>query len=433
MAETKQSISLSVHPSSCLVDSKIEIDVKHLPANSKVTLHGRLNSDDGVEWEAFGHYVSDSSGTVKVSRDKSEGGTFEGIEPMGLLWSMRPVPESKPGCRFQKSNVQTPVKVFISVYEGHIAKVYKYLTPLTSAPVERWYLASGVQRVEVTERGIKGTLFIPSGSGPFPAVLDLSGGQGGRAEHHSALLASHGYVSLALEYIGFLNASGKLEHVDNAYFETAFAWLKKHPKVCPDKVAMMGMSFGVSVTLAMTAYSEIIQPRCVVCINGNHIMPLSGSLADVYAALQQNVDKIRYDEKMRLIWRDLLLPIPEDPTKKIQISKINCPVLLIVGEDDQNWPSSESAADIKKMMEKAGNSHLLTLLSYPGAGHLIEPPYSPHVRFSHFKLLEAKTKVMMVWGGETVSHSQAQEKSWQKTLAFLEEHLYDNSREITKC
>lgn len=47
---------------------------------------------------------------------------------------------------------------------------------------------------------------------------------------------------------------------------------------------------------------------------------------------------------------------------------------------------------IKKMMEKAGNSHLLTLLSYPGAGHLIEPPYSPHARFSEFKLLEAKTK-----------------------------------------
>ncbi|KAA0724246.1 Acyl-coenzyme A thioesterase 4 [Triplophysa tibetana] len=352
---------------------------------------------------------------------------------MGLLWSMRPVPETKPGRRFQKNNVQTTVKVVISVYEGHLANGFKHHTPITSASVERSSLTSGVHRVEVIEEGIKGTLFIPPGSGPFPAVLDLSGGLGGRDEHHSALLASHGYVSLALEYIGFLNASGKLEHVDNTYFETAFAFLKKHPKVCPDKVAVMGMSFGVSVTLAMAAYSEIIQPKCVVCVNGFHIMPLDGSLADVYAALQQNVDKIRYDEKMRFIWRDLLLPIPDDPTKKVEMGKIKCPVLLIVGEDDQNWPSSESATDMKKMMEKAGNSHLLTLLSYPGAGHLIEPPYSPHVRFSEFKLLEAKTKVMMVWGGETVSHSRAQENSWQKTLAFLEEHLYDNSRETTRC
>jgi len=31
-----------------------------------------------------------------VSRDKSLGGTFEGVEAMALLWSMRPVLESKP-------------------------------------------------------------------------------------------------------------------------------------------------------------------------------------------------------------------------------------------------------------------------------------------------------------------------------------------------
>lgn len=61
------------------------------------------------------------------------------------------------------------------------------------------------------------------GPGPFPAVLDLCGGLGGRDEHHSGLLASHGYVSLALEYIGFLNASGKLEHVDNTYFEVLYS------------------------------------------------------------------------------------------------------------------------------------------------------------------------------------------------------------------
>ncbi|XP_067292398.1 acyl-CoA thioesterase 19 [Pseudorasbora parva] len=433
MAKPESSPFLSVHPSSCLFDEKIEVEVEHLPADSNITLHALIHSDDGDGWEAFGHYTSDSSGTVKVSRDKSLGGTFEGVEATGLLWSMRPVAESKPVRRFQKNNVQTPVKVVFSVHEGHFAKGFKHRTPLTSATAERWYLGPDVQRVEVSEGRIKGTLFIPPGSGPFPGVLDLWGGQGGRVEYRSALLASRGYVSLALEYIGFLDAEGKLQHMDNTYFETAFSLLKKHPKVCPDKVAMMGISFGVPVMLGLTAYSEIIEPKCVVCVSGSHIMPLKGSLADVYAALQQNVGKIRYDEKMRIIWRDLLLPIPDDPSKKVQMGKIKCPVLLIAGEDDQNWPASESAADMKKMLEKAGNSDLLTVLSYPGTGHLIEPPYSPHVRFSDFKLLEAKTKVVVLWGGETVPHSRAQEESWQKTLAFLEEHLYDNNREVTQC
>lgn len=40
---------------------------------------------------------------------------------------------------------------------------------------------------------------------------------------------------------------------------------------------------------------------------------------------------------------------------------------------------------IKEMMERAGNSRLLTVLSYPNAGHLIEPPYTPHARSSNFR------------------------------------------------
>lgn len=37
-----------------------------------------------------------------------------------------------------------------------------------------------------------------------------------------------------------------------------------------------------------------------------------------------------------------------------------------------------------QMMRAAGNEHLLTRLDYPGAGHLIEPPYSPHFRATKF-------------------------------------------------
>lgn len=48
-------------------------------------------------------------------------------------------------------------------------------------------------------------------------------------------------------------------------------------------------------------------------------------------------------------------------------------------------------------MEKAGNRHLLTVLTYPGAGHLIEPPYTPHFRASNFILQEMKEKSKHAW------------------------------------
>ncbi|MGL5902968.1 MAG: acyl-CoA thioester hydrolase/BAAT C-terminal domain-containing protein [Cetobacterium sp.] len=44
------------------------------------------------------------------------------------------------------------------------------------------------------------------------------------------------------------------------------------------------------------------------------------------------------------------------------------------------------------MMEKAGKSQLLEVLTYPESGHLIEPPYSPHFRATNFNLQLTKQK-----------------------------------------
>ncbi|XP_026876553.2 acyl-CoA thioesterase 19 [Electrophorus electricus] len=424
---------LSVAPRRGMLDDGLDVHVQYLLPGLPVTLHALIHSEDDDFWEAFGHYVSDASGVVHVSEDACLGGSYSGVEPAGLLWSMRPIAGSRTGLRFRKIDTCTPIEVHISVYDGHLNEGFQKKSSLASVVVQRWYMASGIQKVDVREKGLKGTLFIPPGPGPFPAVLDLWGGGGGLVEYRSALLASKGYVSLTLEYIGLVNADGKPYNVGSDYFEAAFTVLKQHPKVCPERVAMMGLSFGASVTLGMAAYSSVIKPRCVICINGSHIMPVNGSLSDVFDAIKKNVKNTRYDEEQRIIWRDLLLPVPEDPLKKVDMGCITCPVLLIVGEDDQNWPAKESAEDIKKMMKRAGNSHLLTVLSYPGAGHLIEPPYSPHVRASNFILQETKEKVVVLWGGQTKPHCLAQEDSWHKTLAFLEQHLYSNTAVVSRA
>lgn len=34
-----------------------------------------------------------------VAKDASIGGSYDGVEPMGLLWSMKPIPGSRPGLR----------------------------------------------------------------------------------------------------------------------------------------------------------------------------------------------------------------------------------------------------------------------------------------------------------------------------------------------
>ncbi|XP_019898471.1 acyl-coenzyme A thioesterase 1-like isoform X1 [Esox lucius] len=436
LSSTMATISplLSVKPTRGLVDEKIQIIVRNVPPRFPVTLHSLFHSEDKDYWEAFGHYTSDNRGTVTVSEHASVGGTYEGTEPMGLLWSMHPAPGSRTGLRLRKMNVLTPMVVHISVYSGHVTEGFSKQSPLATVDIERWYLAPGVRRIDIRDEEVKGTLFIPPGTkgpGPFPGVLDLWGGGGGLVEYRSALLASHGFVSMALEYIS--TEKNRASNLHIKYFEKAFRIVQEHPLVMKDSVALFGLSLGTSITLHMAAYSKAVSPRCCVCVSGSHVQPINSPFKDVSEKFQENRHKIRFDEEGGVIWKDIMLPIPTDPGLKVDMGRIKCPVILIVGEDDQNLAAVESAEDLTQMMRAAGNEHLLTTFRYPGAGHLIEPPYTPHVRASKFMVHQTGEKVTMLWGGYPKPHASAQEDSWEKILRFLQQHLYPSQDSVPKA
>uniref|UniRef100_A0A7N8Y3M7 Peroxisomal succinyl-coenzyme A thioesterase-like n=1 Tax=Mastacembelus armatus TaxID=205130 RepID=A0A7N8Y3M7_9TELE len=417
-------VNLWVQPTRGLMDEKFVVLVQNVLPGSQLTVRAFHRCEDGHSWEAFAHYNANTSGTVNVAEDLSLGGTYSGVEPMGLLWSLRPVPGSKPGLRMRKMNVQTPMEVTISVYQGHQTEGFMDQVPLASEMVERWYIAPGVHRIPITEDGLSATLFLPSGPGPFPGLLDLWGGGGKLLEYRAALLASHGIASLALDYLTpkITMKTGRM--VDDQYFETAYRVLQQHPQILDSRIAMLGLSLGGSIVFKTAAYSQVIKLSCAVSINGSHVQPVDLKDFVYFFCPIRNAEKCRSTEQNEVIFRDLLLPIPTDPTLKVDVARIQCPLLLVVGEDDQNWPAHESAMDMKEMMERAGNSHLLTVLSYPNAGHLIEPPYAPHARASSFRSVKSHETVMALWGGETAAHARAQEDAWRKMLVFLKANLY---------
>lgn len=64
MDNSLQRVKLSVHPSRALVDEEFVILVQNVPPGSPMTLHALHCSEDGHRWEACGHYVADSSGSI---------------------------------------------------------------------------------------------------------------------------------------------------------------------------------------------------------------------------------------------------------------------------------------------------------------------------------------------------------------------------------
>ncbi|KAM3588094.1 uncharacterized protein V6R79_021154 [Siganus canaliculatus] len=414
---------LSVHPVRALVDELLTVTVENLDPGSAVTLHSLHQSEDKDYWEAYGHYVSDHRGSVSVSEDFSFGGTYTGKESMGLVWSLRPVPGSRKFLRLRKTDVCSPLLFHVSVYAGHLSEGFREQTPLASTLVERWYIAPGVQRIQIRDRGVKGTLFIPPGPGPFPGLLDLWGGGGGLVEYRAALLASHGYVSFALEYL----SPGELDSADLqlGYFEAAFNLIKEHPLVDPDRVGIFGLCLGATVTINLAARSSAIKPRCCVCVSGNHI---SGATMESFSrAVAENSHLLAVDENNSQIWRNIGLFFLKKPSKLVDVERINCPMLLVNGHDDQNNSAVESAERMARIMKAAGKEQLLTIVQYPDTGHLIEPPFSPHFRATNFLASKTGAKVSLLWGGQTKPHSDAQEDAWKKILSFLRHHLYSRS------
>ena len=41
--------------------------------------------------------------------------------------------------------------------------------------------------------------------------------------------------------------------------------------------------------------------------------------------------------------------------------------------------------------------------------------------------------VIMLWGGHTKPHADAQEDSWEKILAFLQQHLYPSPLSVPQA
>ncbi|XP_034540880.1 bile acid-CoA:amino acid N-acyltransferase-like [Notolabrus celidotus] len=356
MSSSRPAPLLTASPVRALIDEQINIEGCFLSPNCPVTVCAQMHSEDGDLWESFAHYVAKADGTISLTRDESVGGSYLGCEPMGLLWSLQPAPGGRLGLRLRKKNVETPYVVHMSLLEGHVSPSKSQSTWLAAVTAERWYMAPGVQRIEIRQDGLVGTLFLPPGQGQFSAMLDLWGLGGGLVEYRSALFASKGYASLSLAYVVHEDLPGpkKRVNIGDSYFKAAFQLFKIIIKSVPTELGSSGS--------ALESY-----PR----------------------------------------WR--------------RVEDVECPLLYVLGEDDQSVPNKENADLVEVTLNAAGKSHLFTRLPYPGAGHLIEPPYAPNARRPLYKV--EPNKLFAHFGGHHALHAAAQEDCWRKMLAFMESHL----------
>uniref|UniRef100_A0A671TQN9 Uncharacterized protein n=1 Tax=Sparus aurata TaxID=8175 RepID=A0A671TQN9_SPAAU len=359
--------SCQVLPSArCLFDEPFQVKVGGLRVGQMVTVKAASTDERGVVFSSSATYRADGDGEIDLDRDPSLSGSYVGVEPMGLLWSLR---TDTLHWYFFKNKVVEPMVVKLSVHEGEGEGDGRMLAEVTN---ERFLIGDGVSRLPIKEGNVQGVLFTPP-EGPFPAVLDLCTFM---SEKRASLLANKGFVVLAVEKSTLI-----LQHFVSHRW-TAVVWIN-----------------GCSANVGFPLYYKKRQILSPLLYDFSKVIPTESGARIVKCCVKNPLAE-------------------ENKGSLIPIQQAKAHFLFVVSEDDLNWDSKGYVDEMVQRLKHHGKDNFETVC-YPGAGHLLEPPYGPYCPSTFHGLV----RYPVLWGGEPRAHAVAEVHMWKKVQEFLRTHL----------
>jgi dipeptidyl aminopeptidase/acylaminoacyl peptidase len=311
------------------------------------------------------------------------------------------------------SNKQLGIAVLLALVLGCAAKARDSSdVSKTQAGAEGFVVLETVEHDDIVQMEVaypsgdltvRGFLFLPSGSGPGPAVVFNHGGVSGVSEdmkRRSHDLAGLGYVVMAPAYRGEGSSEGVVEvakgEVDDVL--AAAELLSHHPRVDAHRIAVTGSSHGALISV-LAAAREPARFRCVVEASG--VM----DVVSWYRYLVENDFDVSDSLSVAVYGHG-----PDDKPEAFRIRQairvagnIQAPVLLQQGGMDRTVPP-EQARLMEKILREAGHDGV-TLLEYPLLGHAFwfwnDPSY------------------------HTTEEIDQAEEAWRDFTAFLAVHLQE--------
>ena len=263
----------------------------------------------------------------------------------------------------------------------------------------------------------------------FTGVVDMWGCTGGIREDRAALLASNGFAALALPYCEYRDLPQRHDALDLSYFENTIDWLCAHPKIKSDGVALIGLSFGGAIALAIASQLPD-KITAVVSISGYHALIGCSLKCKTFTIPGYDMDTTATDdctcyEKNVSIFKSKEACKPGSPSG-VPVEHIRCPVLLVYGLADALNPEVEwMCGDLFWRMDQHGKASLCRRLALPGAGHVITPCYLPPCSRQYVKIYN---EVWLMGGDNKALQAKASEKYWNESLQFLLESTVESCR-----
>jgi dienelactone hydrolase len=417
-----------------LIDQPIAIALRGSTPRQPVSVTATQTYAEATRWQSRATFISDDGGQVDLTRQAPVSGTYEGVAPMGLFWSMSLVPSEARPVPPGAIMLPVPIRLEAEGADGQRAEI----------TIVRRVAGPGVTRHVIRTGGIVGTLFLPPGPGPHPAVMVVSGGGGGIDEFRGAILASHGYAALALGHFAVEGRPRGLVNIPLEYFETAIGWMRAQGWFDSRLLAVWGASRGGELALLLGAtFPEInavaawvpsgavfwalglaepgdTRPRAAWTFRGRALPYLqenntSGDPPPAHLSGRA----VAYTPFYRSQLRDARAV--ERAT--IPVEKIRGPVQLVSGVDDQMWPSSNLADIALRRLQTHRHPFPFRHLKYPEAGHMIMVPYWPlaDVRVITLARVEGLQEALLSQGGTAKADAEAGVDAWRDLLVFLDD------------
>ncbi len=244
-------------------------------------------------------------------------------------------------------------------------------------------------------------------AGTAPAVLVLGGSEGGLSHHvdrQAQGLAAAGWHALALSYWGGPGQPEVMTGLPLETFDAAVAWLADRPEVDATRLGLLGSSKGAEAALLLATWTPVravvaVAPSCVVWQGYD---PAAAVPRSTWSRGGADVPFLPYDVP--------LAELARYPDAVIEVERVPGDVLAVCGDEDTVWPSAEMAARLATRVRERGGPRV-TVLTFPGAGHLVGGPPTPATDPGH--------PFLGALGGTVAANAAAQRQSWRATLEHL--------------
>lgn len=415
-----------ITPKSGLIDEQVKVKVSNLKSGKRVIIRAIMDKlyDIEVNAESEAEYEVRTDGCIETDIDRPISGTFLEADSMGFFWSMK-----LQGMKFPKVTNLEEVTVNPSSIVRFVAEVDGVV--VASAECERKYISQEITMTKIKDHGFTGVLFHNPNSPPRPGIIVLGGGEGGLApaRNYAAMLASHGFTTLALAYFKFEDLPDSLYEIPLEYFNSALQWFKQHPDVMEHKIGVFGRSKGAELALLLGSYFREIN---AVVASSPHPYVFQGVHNDwrqaesksswsyqglplpfiKFSRYESIIESCLKEGRMIELYLTTLRDQEAEELHKsvIKVENTNGPIMIIGGGDDAFGPQGLYAEVISDRLSLHNFQFEFENLHFPYAGHNIGFSYVP-------------TTQQFFNGGNAKDNNDANKESWTKVKDFFSKHL----------